>query len=123
MEVYNSIVNSLNLDYEDYISFSITNEIDSTRIRDFCGITGGFDVSIFNSNMGLELEKISEWIHDELYRIVVLDPPPPNPEEVEVKILDPSIDQYIDIGWTIRHGNHLVFQELPPFGSIIQVTY
>ena len=113
----------MNLEYEDYISFSITNEADSTRTREFCGMTGGFNVSIFSSNMGAELEQISEWIQDELDKIVILDPPPANPEEVEVRVFNPVTNEDIHIGWTVRHGNRLVFQEIPPFGSQIQVTY
>ena len=121
--IYNSVVKSLNLDYEDYFSFSITNENDSARTREFCGMTGGLNISVFASDIGLELEQISEWIYDELSKTVVLDPPPLNPEEVEIKVFNAITNEVIDVNWTIRHGNHLVFQELPPFEIIIQVTY
>ena len=49
----------------------MSNPHDSLRTREFCGMTGGFSVDIINGNIEEKLEGVSEWIQDELNKIVV----------------------------------------------------
>ena len=88
---------------------------------EFTQLSGGFNVSICNPQLGQELLRIGESVKSALvYRNIPLDFPV-DYDNTEIHVIGPSGD-ILDIGWSIIQG-HLSFHRAPPQGSRVEVIY
>ena len=88
---------------------------------EFGQLTGGFNVSICDPQLGLELSKISEVVRSVLvYKNIPLEFPV-DYENIEVRVIDSS-GKVLDIGWKVAEG-YMSFHQTPPEGSRVEVSY